>query len=240
MKVALAFWGLTRSLKYTIKSIKERVFNILNSNKIEYDIYIHTYFVNDKFNNTRTKENNILLDNLEYKLLNPKYVKIDDLNNTKEIINLLQYRTHPDPWGTKYNSVDNFICAMYSKMEVTKLIENNKIKYDYIIFLRPDVKYLNNFDIKFLKLTNEKNVCIPNFHLFSNFNDRFFIGVPKNAFIYGKLFEKLLEYSKKKSLHSETFNYYYIKEVNKLNINYIKFFFNRIRANGFESIDCKI
>ena len=35
MKIALAFWGLTRSLKYTIESINEKILNILKKHNIE-------------------------------------------------------------------------------------------------------------------------------------------------------------------------------------------------------------
>jgi hypothetical protein len=56
MKIALCFWGITRSLKYTIDSIKEKIFNILKSNNIEYTIFMHTYRLNS-YKNTRTCEN---------------------------------------------------------------------------------------------------------------------------------------------------------------------------------------
>ena len=81
MKVALAFWGLTRSLKYTINSINEKIINILKKNNIEYKIFMHTWIVNSIYNNTRSHENNIVLDNEEYKLLNP--VEILGRNNNE-------------------------------------------------------------------------------------------------------------------------------------------------------------
>ena len=39
MKIALCFWGLTRSLKYTIDSIKNNILEILDSRNIEYKIF---------------------------------------------------------------------------------------------------------------------------------------------------------------------------------------------------------
>jgi len=64
----------------------------------------------------RTNENENNVDNLEYKLLKPNYIQIDDQNKIKKEINTFLYRTHPDPWNTNYNSVDNFILAQYSKI----------------------------------------------------------------------------------------------------------------------------
>ena len=45
MKIALCFWGLTRSLKYTIHSIKKRILTVLKNNKIE-----NFFFQNYHFN----------------------------------------------------------------------------------------------------------------------------------------------------------------------------------------------
>ena len=73
MKIALLFWGLTRSLKFSIKTIEERILNILLKNNIEYDIYMHTYKINNLYSNKRANEKNIKLNFSEYKLLNPKY-----------------------------------------------------------------------------------------------------------------------------------------------------------------------
>ena len=43
MKVALCFWGLTRSLKYTIYSIQKYILNVLKIHNIEYKIFLHTF-----------------------------------------------------------------------------------------------------------------------------------------------------------------------------------------------------
>ena len=46
------------------------------------------------------------------------------------------------------------------------------IQFDYIVYLRPDVKYINKFDTRYFNITTPKHVCIPNFHLFPKLNDR--------------------------------------------------------------------
>jgi len=305
MKIALIFWGLTRSLKFTIKTIEKRIFKILKDNNIDYDIYLHTYKLNNLYSNKRANENNIKLDFEEYKLLNPDYFIYDDQDVIKEKLKLFKYRTHKDPWDSDYSSMDNFILAMYSKLRITLLLEENVLKsnndnlkeniymntinsnniliksyqrqiklfvkennntkvkelklkilnldsvnknleldsdyitgnfiyrskYKYCIFLRPDVFYINDFNLNFFNLIDDNNIGIPNFCLFANFNDRFFISTYKNGLLYGKLFNKMLEYSKKNELHSETFHYHNIKKYN-LNINLINFIFDRVRADG--------
>ena len=153
---------------------------------------------------------------------------------------MLQYRTLPDPWNTNYNSVDNFILSQYSKFIATKMVSSmiEQNKYDYIIYLRSDVKYITPLPIQNLNLVNNNQILIPNFHLFGKykFNDRFAICNNSNYKIYGNIYPYLLQISKQIPLHSETL----IAEIlnkNKIKFNPIKFYFHRVRANGNISKD---
>jgi len=237
MRVALAFWGITRSLQRTIKSIQENIFDILRKNNIEYTIFIHTFYLPQPFTNPRSKEYNMILPPKEYKLLKPDYVIVENQDKVKQTLDLKKYRTHKDPWYSKYCSVDNYICAMYSKQQVGRLIAKKGTTYDYIIYLRPDVRYITPFNLDWFQFVSPTCIAVPNFHVFSNINDRFMIATPENAIKSANLFDDLYEYSLKQPLHSETLLHLYVTRVLNLEIKYISFLFNRIRANGFESRD---
>jgi hypothetical protein len=234
MKVAIGFFGITRSLKYTIASIKENILDVLKLNNIDYDIFVHTFFLT-KYKNIRTVENikDTDIDNEEYKLLNANYIQIDDQERIKEQINISLYRTHPDPWNTNYNSVDNFILGQYSKLMLTNLIEKQQFNYDYILFMRPDCLYTQKFQIDFLNHINNNTIVIPDFHLFSKykFNDRFSITNTNTYKIYGEIFINLLEISKKSSLHSETIIGQIMNNHGIITVR-IPFRFLRVRYNG--------
>lgn len=230
----MAFWGLTRSLKHTMNSINECVLNKLKENNIEYKIFMHTWIINSPYTNNHANETNIMLDNEEYKLLNPDYLERHNQDEFKKNINFNCFRSHPDPWKTNYAAVDNFICAMFSKLRCTELIEKSGEKFDYIIFMRPDVQYITDFHPKFFKFINSKSICVPNFaikHSKHKFNDRFCICNMNTYKIYGKVFKKMYEYSKKLPLHSENFHGY-IMHKNKINVKFIPFIFHRVRADG--------
>jgi hypothetical protein len=234
MKVAVGFFGITRSLKHTIASIRENIFDQLQQNNIEYDIYIHTYHLTN-YRNTRTCENvsDKDIDNEEYKLLQANYIEIDNQEDIKKQIDLLLYRTHEDPWNTKYNSVDNFILAQYSKSRLTTMIEKIQFNYDYILFMRPDCLYIKKLPVESFSIINDTTIIIPRFHLCGkwSFNDRFCISNINTYKIYGKIFDLLLDISKKKSLHSESI----LGEImadNKLKVIKIPFYFSRVRFNG--------
>ena len=232
MKIALAFFGLTRSLSYTIASIRKNILNIFIKNGIKYDIFLHTYRINH-FVNERSRERVNRINNEEYKLLKPNYIQIHDLESVKECICLSQFRTHPDPWNTNYQSVDNFILAQLSKSHLAALIKGSNNTYDYIIYLRPDVEYITPFDLSYFNKVNDHTICIPDFHLYGPrlFNDRFCITNEKTYFYYGDIFPYLLEISKKERLHSETILGNMMASYG-LRFAYIPFHFIRIRYNG--------
>lgn len=238
MKIALCFFGITRSLKYNIKSIEKKIFDELKREKIDFEIYLHTYKHNN-YVNKRTEENCDNVDNEEYNLLNPKYLQIDNQDEIKQSLDLEKYRTHDDPWKTNYNSVDNFILAQYSKLQINNMIQTNKKIYDFIIYLRPDVYYMDTFNTDFLKNVCDNAICCPDFHLYSDLNDRFGITNMKTYLIYGNIFQFLYDYSKKEKLHSETIISSILKE-NNIDIVTISFHFLRIRIDGsIEKLDKK-
>lgn len=234
MKVAVGFFGITRSLKLTRDSIYKNVIGQLEELGYDYKIFLHTYELNN-YKNIRTKENYTNIDNEEYKLLKPDYFEIEKQDLVLESINPEKYRTHKDPWNTNYNSVDNFLLGQYSKMKLTNMIEKSQINYDYIMFLRPDVEYLHPLERSFFNNVINKNISIPKFGTYKpskpHFNDRFAITNQETYKIYGKVFDKLFEISKKEPLHSETVLTKYLTE-NDIKYKYIWFVFKRIRQNG--------
>lgn len=66
--VALCFFGLTRSLYYTKKSLTTHIFDIIKSLGYTSDVYLHTYN-QTSISNPRSKEFNITLNFEEWKEL---------------------------------------------------------------------------------------------------------------------------------------------------------------------------
>ena len=236
MKVAFAFWGLSRSLKRTLKSIEKNIFSVLKSRGIEYKIFMHVLTLEEPYSNPRNQEYTIRLDPNEYKLLKPNYVLVEDQRGVVGTLNLLKYRSHEDPWNTEYRSVDNFICAMYSKNKVTELIQNSGYDMDYVVYLRPDARFLNELTMHDLLKVNNGNIGVPNFALMSGMNDRFCIATKRNYKIYGEVFQHMYLYSKMFPLHSETFHAWCIQR-SQLRIVYLGIQFTLVRANGTELVD---
>lgn len=224
-KVAIIFYGLSRSLNTTIHSFKNNLFNILIKNNIDYDIFIHTYKIHGRYTNMWSGESieNYINEDIET-ILNPKYYLYDDQNNIEKILNIENYYTYltwgvfGDPKLVKH-LIKNYVLALYSKNKITQLFNQNIKEYDYAIICRPDMNILNEFDINYFNELNNNNIIIPEQDSYGGCNDRFCIGKPNIISLYGSLYNELLNYSKQKPIESELF---LLDMLNKNNINIMK------------------
>lgn len=143
-----------------------------------------------------------------------------------------------DPWRTNFTSFVNHMRALHSLRQLAHAVERqhnrpNATKFDAIVYLRPDVMYLNELPIYLIK-EYKNTIFVPNFHrkcLGGEYNDRFAMGDYRSALTYGKKLDAALSYSLVKPLHSETFTFDYLKEKN-IPVLEIPFRFRRVRAHG--------
>jgi len=75
-KVAVLFFGLTRSVTDTIDSIRQYLFQPILETGMEYDVFIHTYQINGSYHNRWANEHVKEYDNEQYKLLDPKLFRV--------------------------------------------------------------------------------------------------------------------------------------------------------------------
>jgi len=239
VRVAICFFGLTRSLEITLPSIKKYVFDPLLNHGIKYDTYLHTYKMKKPYSNPRAGEKNIILDSKEYKLLEPTFHIVEDKEMVSKKLDLQKYRSKGDPWGNEktaikgdFTTLDNHILYLWSQKQLIDMVKKVLGRYTHIIFCRPDVLYQVPLQIEWFSFTSKsKKICIPNFGLCGNVNDRFALGRPEEMILYGQRFNDALQFSKKYPLASEA---YLIATMRKHKIKYehVNFYFIRIRATG--------
>lgn len=231
-KICICFYGLSRSLKYTINSIRENIFRQLINNKYYFDIYFHTYNLKE-ITNKRSGENNIKLDNNEFKILNADYIKVDNQYDFDKTININNYLKHGDPWPENPKvSLFNLLRQLNSLKQVNKL-SNNK-SYSYYLYLRPDLKYINPFDCSIIKNCKQNEFYTPVWGKYGGLNDRMGFGTYNVMNMFSTRLNKALLYSNSKKLHSESFLKHIMQSYIIKNINMRA---NRVRANGKESND---
>lgn len=224
-KVALLFFGLTKSLTKTIDSIRQNLITPLTENSIDYDIFIHSNKIFGEYHNMWSNEHtdNYINEDIET-LLKPKYFIWDNQEEIINSINFDEYYTNLGNWTgmtkekTRY-LIKNMCLALYSKKQITLLFENHKDEYDYAIIVRPDTNFVEAINTDYFNDLNENNIIIPEKDSCTGCNDRFCIGLPNVILKYGKLFDELKEYSEKKSIISER---YLLDKLNEKNINIVK------------------
>jgi hypothetical protein len=202
LNIAICYWGMTRSTKIVYETHINRLFNKLNSSNIQYKIFMHTWKTCNDKNIIWKKESNFLVDYEEYKLLNPDYYKID--NQTIFLDNLdfnnYFYKHIYDTIGHSINGewlpqlILNHLCALESQKRVFKMVKESNINFDYIIFIRPDVLLLNDFNINWLKDTFD--ITLLNYDHYEGYNDRFAIIPFNNTDKYSNRIDEIIEFRK--------------------------------------------
>ena len=230
-KVAILFFGLTRSLKDVYSSLKTNIFDTLTENNIEYDIFIHTYALQTPYTNPYINTQIENYDNESYKLLNPKYYIIENQNRVENKLQVSKYFANLSDWAGCANTfeqkcffVRNMVLAQYSKKMVTKLFKEHQSDYDYVMFTRPDQALHTKINPTAFNLLNNDNIIIPKEHSYLGVNDRLCIAKPNIGITYGNSFKFLLVYSEKNTIVSEEFLKKYLK------INNIHVIYSPIRA----------
>jgi hypothetical protein len=234
MKVALCFWGICRSTDLVLKSIESCVFNALRKNGIKFDVYLHTYTLYRPYTNPRAKEENIQLKNSLWKLLKPKEFLLENQDVVDQTLKLFNYKIMGNPWtddNNTFNTLENHVRALWSLKQVTSLWMKKESEYDAVLYLRPDVRYFVPFQAEWLNDLKPYILKCPDFHLTNGCNDRFALGMPSVAKLFGNRFDEALEYAQKYRFHSEEY-LAYILQKNKIIVELIPFKFRRIRANG--------
>ena len=208
-KVAILFFGLTRTLEKTVDSIKTNLFTPFNENLIHYDIFIHTYKIFGRYSNMWTRENTANYNNEDVEtLLNPKYFIYDNQETIIDNINFNDYYKKLGNWTgmskemTKY-LIKNMCLALYSKKQITLLFDKHIHDYDYAIIIRPDTLLHTKININYFNELNDNNIIVPEKDWFYGCNDRICIGKPNVISYCGKLFDELKIYSETKSIISE-------------------------------------
>jgi hypothetical protein len=232
-RICICFYGLARSLKFTIHSIQNNIIRELIKNGYYINIYFHTYDL-DVINNKRSNEKNIKLNVNEYKLLEPDFLSITSQKLFDSTININKYLIKGDPWpDNPKNSLLNLLRQLNSLKIVTSM--HSSKNYLLYLYLRPDLKYLNKFDINIIKNYSPNEFYTPSWGTFGGLNDRIGLGDKQTISKFGNRIIQSENFAKIKKLHSESF----LKNImTGCIIKDIMLKGNRIRANGNESKDC--
>lgn len=234
-EIIICFFGLIKSLKITLESIKE----VIESLKEYYEVYIilHTYDLK-VLNTKRNKEKNLKLDTDEWKLLKPNSYKItnqddfyEEFKNTNAWKSIVQ-RGVDKAKGWDLDMAKNSVCQLNSLQEASSLFKKNTP----VLFLRPDLLYTIKSKKEVLDISKEISevptlVYTPVWQKWGGFNDRIAFCGSDAAWIYANRIDAIENFlSSGNKYHSETLLKFSLREVD------VKFTCcitaERVRLNG--------
>ena len=191
MKVAIVYWGMTRSTRFVYESHHEKLFKPLTDSGISFDVFMHTWHV---------EEGNIIWGNVshipieyeEYKLLEPTHYHIDSQDEfLKGLVFSDYYREGEGEWLPEL--LQNHLCALESQKRVTELCLNSGVTYDAIVYMRPDVLVLSRLNPEWLSI-EPGHIRIHETFDYGGYNDRFAIVHPESSRLYGCRIDQAIKY----------------------------------------------
>eukprot|EP00892_Ulva_mutabilis_P003975 jgi/Ulvmu1/194/UM001_0198.1 len=240
-RVAVAFYGLTRSLKYTIDSIKENIFEKLTAAGYDFHVYLHTYNLT-RLARSRTGDAT-LLNTTEWRLLDADFYKVSRQEAFLEDYKLpiaackmfsldnVSSASSEDYYHDQFQSIDNLLCQLNSLQEVTSMWRSSGHDYHAVLYLRPDILYNCPFPTAALDSLQPGAVHIADFHHWNGYNDRFAMGRPDTVGLWGDRLNYALATCMRQQLHAETLVSDLLQHFH-LRAEMLPFSFFRVRAHG--------
>lgn len=208
--IAIVMYGLTRSVTMTHESIRTNVIDQLSKNSIEYRIFLHRVVIVGKYNNERSGEKDVKLNNTEWTLLSPDY--FSSTNHDAYVSEESEYTRSILSYGDGLTNggldTRNTLEALHSLREAAGLARNTGIKFDGMMIMRPDLLYHQPVNITQLSYAVQNNmVMFPAWQLHGGFNDRFAFGGWTAVHSVAMRYDLMLQYctTTQKPLHPESF-----------------------------------
>jgi hypothetical protein len=209
-RVALAFFGINQSLRWTFTSLERHVFAPLRAHCVQFDVYLHTY-TDALVDNPRAGEVNVSLPGSAemIDLLQPARYELSSSAQADAAMPLQRFSKR----GLRYPPVTarNLLRQFYSLERVTRLWGGKSSAYAAVAYLRPDLKYVRPLDVVGALSVRMSEVIVPYWRSWTGLNDRLAIGHPL-------------------ALHAESFLHWLLTERHRLAVRYMSLLGLRIRA----------
>jgi len=235
-RIAICFFGMNRSLSLTHKSIIENIIKF-NSKKHNLFVYGALNVPNHQFSNNRSDEFSCIVENNFQEILKPVSLEfIPQEAFDQAIIDKIYATFFNDTYGDNFQSIMNIARELFSVKRVFMLAENNK--FDYYLFVRPDLYYCNSFNLDNYIIEMETDlrprVFTPFWQKWSGLNDRFAFCNSIGAQIFSQRYDMLWNFcdSVNESIHAERLLLYTMIKLGAEFDKQLSEFAIRVRATG--------
>lgn len=234
LRVAVVFFGITRSLRLTLPAIAANVVGPAREVAQEVRLFGH-FFTQTSISNVRSGEVGEL-DPEEYRLLDLDAVETEAPGACLDLYPMAEMQARGDIWRDDFASFRNLVHQLHSLRRATLLAE--AFAPHVVIFARPDLLYHDSMaeHLDFLARAHRSFVLVPDWSQWFGHNDRFAL-VKGGAEIaaYGRRAERMGEYcAKGKRLHAERFLKF---ALGASRVRPVHLRASRVRSNGLQVLE---
>jgi hypothetical protein len=233
MKIAVCFFGITRSLSYTISSIESNL--LAPCKRIGETENLCHFFRLSVIDNPRSGEKGVLAPD-EQALLAPSWLHLEQPEKFLSESPLQQIFDYGDAWGDDFKSLNNLLHQLHSIKMVTQAAL--AADFDCVVFARPDLLYHDSIRRplgRVLRSKHNTEVCLPDWqHWEGGYNDRFAICKGKQAIqAYGNRIDMALDYCRNcgAPLHAENLLKHALRS-NEIPVSLMTVKASRVRFDG--------
>jgi len=217
MRVAVILFGVARAVPVTIKSIKKHVYAC--NAEAEFSFYtIASLNMVERISNPRTGEKGVSVKPADALLLNADAYTLVRQNDEDIAEALAAAKLQPDLFNNDWISVRNTLHQLASLRRAWALSLNlSRGNFDYFLFLRPDLLYLDDIRLKDVvrRFRGSGNIALPAWHGWGGFNDRFAFADAEAARDYAERLTLVPEYCAKAAFHPERFLSYALEKAQR-------------------------
>ena len=208
-KLAVCIFGLNRSLSITHNSILNNVIEPLKS-RFLVDVFAGINLPKQNFTNIRSNEKDVKIEVDSLSLLPLKKI-ISFEQEEFDFINFEQQNVLlniADAYGDQHQSSKNIFRSLFA-YQISFNLASTTDDFDYFLFLRPDLFYIDKFDAERLftiTISNQKFYATPNWQQWDGLNDRIGFCDKQAAQILSQRLYHVKEFCETQHLplHSET------------------------------------
>lgn len=237
--VALCFFGITRSLRFTLPSIETNIIEPLTRataiSGSDLRVYAH-FFDQARIDNPRSGESGEMARN-EHRLLATDWLRLEPPAHCLDIWKFDQIKAFGDRWSDGFASLRNLVHQLHSLRQISlAALEGGA---EIALFCRPDLRYHDSLApaiTRALRQPQRHLVQLPGWQSYAGLNDRFAIVSGRQAIhAYGCRIECALSFCQylKRPLHSEELLLYALDEAD-IPVRTIRERASRVRLDGTE------
>lgn len=242
VKIALCFFGITRSLRFTLPSIETNVLQPLARAAADTgtQVRIFSHFYDQaRIDNARTGENGETVRD-EHLLLNSDWLRLEAPGAALDRWDFTALSGFGDRWADDFASLRNLIHQLHSLRQVSlaALDEGAQV----VVFARPDLRYHDSLDPairRALRHPDRALVQLPDWQSWAGRNDRFAVVSGTRAIrAYGCRIEEALTFCQelRRPMHSEELLLYALDKAD-IPVRTFPLRASRVRLDGSEKAE---